>query len=253
MIFNVSDTSYDRFMGRYSVRLAPVFADFAGVGAGQHVVDIGAGTGALTAELAQRVGADNVAAAEPSPPFVAALRERMPGVDAREGPAEELPWTDGTFDAALAQLVVSFMRDAPTGVGEMRRVTREDGVVAVCMWDRDEMGMFAAINRAREAVAPDSPERSGMNYRTREDVAALLEQAGLRDVETAPLDVEADYTGFDDFWTALASGVGPAGQWVQELREDQRAALPDELHRQLGEPSGPFTLSARAWGARGRV
>src|SRR5712691_223871 len=138
MIFDVSDVSYDRFMGRYSVRLAPAFADFAGVTAGQRVVDVGAGTGALTAELAQRVGADSVAAAEPSPKFVEALRARIPGVDVREGPGEQLPWKDGTFDAALAQLVVSFMADPPAGVREMRRVVRPGGVVAVCMWDRDD-------------------------------------------------------------------------------------------------------------------
>src|SRR6266850_3480311 len=99
MIFNVSDTSYDRFMGRYSVRLAPVFADFAGIDG--RIIDVGAGPGALTAELVQRVGAENVAAAEPSPQFAEALRARIPGVDARQAPGEQLPWEDGTFDAAL--------------------------------------------------------------------------------------------------------------------------------------------------------
>jgi ubiquinone/menaquinone biosynthesis C-methylase UbiE len=253
MIFNVSDTSYDRFMGRYSVRLAPVFADFAGVTEGQRLLDVGAGTGALTAELVQRVGAENVAAAEPSPGFVEALRTRLPGVDARVAPGEQLPWEDDSFDASLAQLVVSFMADPPAGVKEMARVVRPGGVVAACMWDRDNMEMFAAINRSRDVVAPGTFERTAMRYRDAPELAQLLREAGLQDVETDGLDVEASYSGFDDFWSALAAGVGPAGQWVTELTDEQRAALPDELHRQLGEPEGPFTLRGRAWAARGVV
>ena len=126
-MFNVSDTAYDNFMGRYSMRLAPLFADFAGVAAGQRVLDVGAGTGALTSELLRR-GAD-VAAADPSPPFVAALRSRLPGVDVRAAPAEELPWPDESFDAALAQLVRHVhgrragrrRRDAPRRPARRRR------------------------------------------------------------------------------------------------------------------------------------
>src|SRR5438067_5573828 len=98
----VSDAAYDNFMGRYSTRLAPVFADFAGVEAGQRALDVGAGTGALTAELVRR-GAE-AAAVEPSSSFVASLRGRFPGADVRESGAEDLPWPDGSFDVALAQL-----------------------------------------------------------------------------------------------------------------------------------------------------
>ncbi|MDE3025942.1 MAG: class I SAM-dependent methyltransferase, partial [Acidobacteriota bacterium] len=114
-----SDEAYDRFMGRFSRKLAPVFADFAGIERDMRVLDVGAGTGALTAELVRRDVAS--AAIEPSPQFVAALRRRFPAVDVREGAAEELPWRDDSFDVALAQLVVSFMRDAPAGVREMLR------------------------------------------------------------------------------------------------------------------------------------
>jgi ubiquinone/menaquinone biosynthesis C-methylase UbiE len=113
-MFNVSDVAYDNFMGRFSVPLAPVFADFAGIEAGQRVLDVGAGTGALTSELVRR-GAD-ASAADPSPSFVAALRERLPEIGVHEAPAEERPWPDEVFDAALAQLVLTFMRDARAGL-----------------------------------------------------------------------------------------------------------------------------------------
>src|SRR5689334_339748 len=137
----VSDAAYDSFMGRFSTRLAPVFADFAGISAGDRVLDVGAGTGALTAELIRR-GA-HPSAADPSATFVEALRRRFPEVDSREAGAEEMPWEDASFDAALAQLVVAFMSDAPAGIAEMRRLVRPGGVVAACMWDSERMEMLA--------------------------------------------------------------------------------------------------------------
>src|ERR1700693_1896445 len=168
-MFNVSDTAYDNFMGRFSVRLAPVFADFAGIEAGQRVLDVGAGTGALTAELLRRGAA--ASAADPSPTFVAALRERFPDIGVHEAPAEELPWPDEVFDAALAQLVVTFMRDAPAGIAEMKRVVRPGGVVAACMWDREGMEMLAAVSRAQVALDPTRPGAEQLtNFRTRAEI-----------------------------------------------------------------------------------
>lgn len=225
-------------MGRFSTRLAPVFADFAGVEPGMRSLDVGAGTGALTAELARRGG--EVAAAEPSPAFAAALHSRFPGLDVREAGAEELPWPDDSFDVALAQLVVAFMSDAPAGVREMRRVA---GTVALCMWDREGMEMLAAINRTRDALGAS---REDSPYRSRLEIEQLVGDGA----ESELLEVDADYVDFEDFWSALVGGVGPGGQWVVALDDEQRATARAELFRQLGEPDGPFTLTGRAWAAK---
>ena len=246
----VSDTAYDNFMGRYSVRLAAPFADFAGIAHGMRVADVGAGTGALTRELASRGAV--VAAADPAPAFVAALKERLPDVEVEAAPAEALPWPDESFDASLAQLVVTFMNDAPKGVQEMRRVVKPGGTVAVCMWDRDGMEMLAAIHRAQSALAADSPDTEARTlYRTREEIESLFVD-GFESVETELLEVESGYTGFGEFWDAVRGGAGPAGQWAAALEGDALAAAHDELHRQLGEPSGAFRLVGRAWATRAR-
>ena len=237
--FRVGGDAYDDFMGRYSTTLAALFADFAGVGQGARVLDVGAGTGALTAELRAR-GA-TVVAEEPSPEFAAVLRERFPDVEVNESPAEELPFADKEFDVALAQLVVAFVSDAPAAVGEMARVA---GRVAVCMWGVAEVDMFAAIDRAAAAIgAPRATEPR--RYRSAPELRDLLAPYG--EVEAAELDVAAGYRDFDEFWQAMDRRVGPAGQWVASLDSEQREQAHAELFRQLGSPSGPFELGARAF------
>ena len=144
--FSGSSDAYERFMGRYSRPLARAFADFAGVRRGMRVLDIGAGTGALTDELIARVGAGGVAALEPSPDYSAALRERLPEVDVRQAAAEELPWEDGSFDGVLSQLVVLFLKDAPAATREQLRVLREGGVAAACMWELDGLEVIKTLN-----------------------------------------------------------------------------------------------------------
>jgi len=243
-----SDSAYDAFMGRYSRRLAPMFADFAGIGDAASAADVGAGTGALTTELVAR--GLRVAAADPSPQFVDALQTRLPDVDARVAPAEELPWDDESFDASLAQLVVAFMRDAPAGVAEMRRIVKRGGTIAVCMWDRQGMEMLAAVARAQQALGSETPTAEArVMYRTQEEIESLF-GAGFAGVHTEPIETDASYTGFDEFWSALSGGAGPAGAWVTALNDEQREAAHAEVHRQLGEPDGPFTLAAKAWAVR---
>jgi len=237
--FRVDGGAYDDFMGRYSTRLAPLFADFAGVGQEARVLDVGAGTGALTAELLAR-GA-SVAAVDPSPEFVTVLRERFPDVEAQEAPAESLPFAAGAFDVALAQLVVAFVSDAPAAVAEMARVARR---VAACMWGVEEVDMFAAIDRTAAAVG-STRAAEPRRYRTPEELHDLL--APLGEVESAELDVTAGYRDFEEFWQAMDRGVGPAGQWLASLDAEAREHAHEELHRQLGSPSGAFELAARAY------
>jgi ubiquinone/menaquinone biosynthesis C-methylase UbiE len=253
--FQGTGHDYDAFMGRFSRRLAPLFAAFAGVGEGADVLDVGCGPGALTAELAARVGEDHVAAADPTQQFVASTRSRFPRAEVVEAPAESLPFADDRFDAALAQLVVAFMEDADAGVAEMARVVRPGGVVAVCMWLRDdEMELLAAVNAAARAAAPDHPaNRRARAYRTEAEGRTLLERAGLDEVETAVLEVAADYEGFDDLAAPVLAGSGPLAPLVSSLDDDGRARFLDALGERLGRPAGPFGLTGRAWAARGRV
>ncbi|MCE9622820.1 MAG: methyltransferase domain-containing protein [Actinomycetia bacterium] len=250
MSFRVGADAYDRFMGRYSVPLGPLLADLAGVTAGQRVVDVGCGPGALTTELVRRVGAGAVSAVDPSEPFVEAARERHPGVDVRKAAAEQLPFDDATFDVALAQLVVHFMADPVVGLGEMRRVTRPDGVVVACVWDfaggSGPLGVFwEAAHRLNLGVAGEAAFAGAREGHLGE----LFRAAGLRDVEESRLVVSVEHPTFDEWWEPFTLGVGPAGAHVASLDADGRARLREEC-RSL-QPATPFVVSAGAWAARG--
>ena len=184
MTFEVAAEAYDRFMGRYSQQLSAQLADLAGVQAGQRVLDVGCGPGALTAELVARVGADAVSAVDPSETFVAAAHARYPDVDVRRATAEELPFADGAFDAALAQLVVHFMSDPVAGLREMMRVTSPGGVVAACVWDhageRSPLSVFWQAARELKGGVRDESDLAG----AREGhLGELFGDAGLAAIE----------------------------------------------------------------------
>ncbi|MDQ4035555.1 MAG: class I SAM-dependent methyltransferase, partial [Chloroflexota bacterium] len=246
MSFDVAADAYDRFMGRYSRPLAPLLADFAGVIDGQRVLDVGCGPGALTAELTRRLGAANVSAVDPSEPFVAAARARNPGVDVRRASAEQLPFADAEFDAALAQLVVHFMTDPVAGLAEMARVTRPDGVVAACVWDHaGGMGPLGAFWRAARELDAAVTDESALAGARQGHLVELFVAAGLRDVEETVLSADLEHATFDEWWEPFTQGVGPAGSYVAGLDMDRRAELRERCRRSL--PAAPFVIPARAW------
>jgi SAM-dependent methyltransferase len=252
MSFHVGADAYDRFMGRYSTPLAPRLADFAGIGAGQLVLDVGCGPGALTGELVRRLGASSVSAVDPSEPFVAAVRQRHPGVKVERAAAEQLPFANDTFDAALAQLVVHFMTDPVSGLGEMRRVVRQGGVVAACVWDH--AGGHGPLSRFWEAAREIDPaihDESLLAGTRQGQLGDLFKEAGLGDVEEDVLAVEVQHPTFDEWWEPFNLVVGPAGAFVASLDPGRRAKLREQCRAML--PAPPFALTAQAWAARGVV
>ncbi|WP_394552537.1 class I SAM-dependent methyltransferase [Agromyces sp. MMS24-JH15] len=250
MSFDVEAEAYGRFMGRYSEPLAAAFADVVAPEPGWRALDVGAGTGAVAALLSETLGSAAVAAVDPSPPFVAAMRQRLPGVDVREAAAESLPFPDGTFDLTVAQLVVHFMTDPVAGLAEMARVTTAGGIVAASVWDfageRAPLSLFWRVARELDPGAAGESELAG----AREGhLAELLRAAGLHGVRGGELTVEVAYADPDDWWRPYTLGVGPAGAYVAGLDDPHREALRRRAIEALGE--GPGVISATAWMARG--
>ena len=252
MSFEVAAAAYDRFMGRFSGLLSEQMADLAGVETGMDVIDVGCGTGALTRVLVSRLGPEHVTGVDPSESFVAAFRDRFPAVRIEHASAESLPLADDEFDAAIAQLVVHFMRDPVGGIREMARVTRPGGAVAACVWDHaGGGGPLAAFWRAVHDVDPGAPDEADLAGAREGHLAELCEAAGLRHVGATTLTVPVRFTTFAAWWEPFTLGVGPAGDYVARLDDERREALRARCERRL--PPAPFEVRASAWCVRAPV
>jgi SAM-dependent methyltransferase len=250
MSFDVAADVYDRYMGRYSMLLSQQFADLAGVDAGQHVLDVGCGPGILTAELVARLGPTAVSAVDPSEPFVAAARARHPGVDVRHASAELLPFTDGAFDATLAQLVVHFMADPVAGLAEMARVTRRGGVVAACVWDHaGRLGPLRVFWQAAREFDPGVNDESDLAGTREGHLAELFDAAGLHEIAATALTVAREHPSFEEWWEPFTYRVGPAGSFVARLEPVRQGELRERCRALF--PAAPFVVTATAWAARG--
>jgi SAM-dependent methyltransferase len=252
--------SYERFMGRWSRRAAAGFLTWLAPEPGGRWLDVGCGTGALTAAVLGAADPSQVAAVDTSAGFVAAARavttDPRAGFDVAD--ARALPFGDDTFDVAASGLVLNFVPDPSAALAEIARVVRPGGTVAAYVWDYAEgMQLLRYLWDAATAVDPaaaalDEGPRFPLCHP--QALAAAWTAAGLGDVGTAPVTVDARCTGFDDYWEPFLGGQGPAGSYVASLPEPRRRALADEVRRRLPvDADGSLPLTARAWAVRGRV
>jgi len=250
-MFSESD-GYERFMGRWSRRLAPLFVTFAGVTGGDRVLDVGSGTGALSAAAAA-IESVQVTGIEPAAAYVRYAQERLDG-HFEVGDAMALPFADDSFDRTLAMLVLNFVPDPAAALQQMIRVTRPGGVVAATVWDYGEgMQMLRTFWDAAVALDPEAVPRDErrMPLCTRGALAELFCTHGLQDVDEQPVTIEMEFASFDDYWQPFLCGQGPAGVYVSSLAESAQHTLESRLRAQLAD-AGP-TLQARAWAVRGAV
>jgi len=252
--------AYESFMGRWSRVLGDAFVRFAGVEEGERVLDLGCGTGSLTAALLAARPTVDVFGLDPSPAFVDAARDRFPGAHARfeTGDAQHLPFADATFDRALSMLVLNFVPDPEAAASEMRRATRPGGTVAACVWDYGgEMRMLRFFWDAAAAVEPAAAARHEERMRLcrQGELEALWRGAGLADVRETGLTIETRFGSFADYWQPFLAGVGPAGSFVAALSPDQQRALEAKLRTDAwgDRPDEERVLTAKAWAVVGTV
>jgi len=164
--------------------------------------------------------------------------------------AEAIPFADDSFDVSLAQLVVHFMADPVVGLSEMRRVTRPGGVVAACVWDlAGGLAPLSVFWEAARSLNPQAVDEARLAGAREGHLAELFEAAGLRDIESAALEVTLEHPSFEEWWEPYTGGVGPAGMYVAQLSPQEQTELRDRCRALL--PDAPFVLRSRAWTSRG--
>ncbi len=251
--FFESTLAYERFMGRYSRPLATEFVRTVPLSKGTQVLDLGCGPGALTRELVAAVGAENVSAIDPSPPFLVYCQQQFPGITARVAQAESIPFADHQFDAVLSQLVIQFIQDISAASREILRVIKPGGWFAACTWDRPRMEKISLLPRAANAIGLQMPETVALMFDEAGSVSNWLESVGLTDIAESTLNVSSTYTNFDELWETYLLAVGPMGPWTLAQSDENLQAIRESMFQLLEEPAGEITLNAEARVAVGRV
>lgn len=251
--------AYERFMGRWSRRLVQPFLDWVDVPPARRWLDVGCGTGALTAAILARCAPASVAGADPSEGFLASARTRLPATVAlHQAPAQALPLADASVDATVASLVLNFVPDSAAALREMARVTAPGGRVAACVWDYAQrmqmLGHYWAAAQALGLLDSAGVQAEHFPICAPDALGAAFRESGLQSVEVSAIEIETRFADFDDYWLPFLGGQGIAPAHAMRQCEADRARLREAIRAELPyQPDGSIVLVARAWAARGTV
>jgi SAM-dependent methyltransferase len=250
---------YERYVGRWSRRVAPVFLGWLGVREGKRWLDVGCGTGALCAAIAERCAPAALTGLEPSEGFLKVARESLPSqVTLCPGNATAIPLPDETVDVVVSALVLNFIPDLGAALKEMARVANEGATFGAYVWDY--AGKMELMRHFWDAAVALDPAASKLDEGRRfplcrpEALLAAMSEAGFHDAEVTAIDIPTPFASFPDFWEPFLGGQGPAPAYVMSLAESSRTALRERLNEQLPfQSDGSIQLIARAWAVRATV
>ena len=260
----VSDTwergdPYEQYVGRWSRRVARPFLAWLGIPAGRKWLDVGCGTGALSAAIVDHSSPSSVTGVEPAEGFLKTARGHLAGrAVLRQGSATAIPLDDAAVEVVVSGLVLNFVPDQRAALAEMSRVTSNGGVVGAYVWDY--AGKMELMRLFWDAAVELNPDAASMDEGTRfpvcrpEALVELFENAGLKGVEVTAIDIPTPFTSFEDYWQPFLGGQGPAPAYAMSLAETARARLRGRIRERIPvQADGSISLTARAWAIRSTV
>jgi len=253
--------SYDIYMGRWSRQIAPLFLKWLNPDEGLHWLEVGCGTGALTAAIMDQCRPGSLIAIDPSEGFIRKARVNVPDprVEFRVGDAQALSLPAASRDAAASALVLNFVADREAAIGEMKRVVRPGGLVGFYVWDYPNGGIefmrrFWTAAVALDPNARDLTEDRRFPFCTSEGLIALARKGGLHAAECISIEVPTVFKDFEDLWRPFTLGAGPAPGYCASLEPDARERLRAKLEQTVSpEPDGSIRMKARAWAVKAVV
>jgi ubiquinone/menaquinone biosynthesis C-methylase UbiE len=263
-VYNARDAgNYERLMGRWSRRLAPLFIEHAGIADGEEILEIGCGTGSLTFALAEASRFARLTAIDQSAVYLAMAqaKNRDSRIHLEQGDGCALRFADASFDRTLSMLVLPSVVPQPEQmVAEMRRVTRPGGIVAAAFWDTPGGTPHQRMFWDTAAALDDSAGTARDSTLSRPiyapgALARMWADAGLVEIDQRSLMIRIEFADFSDYWVPFASGEGGLGAYVATLDDARR----DRLERYLraayltGGPDGERAFVAVALSCRGVV
>ncbi|MGE5681193.1 MAG: class I SAM-dependent methyltransferase [Bacillota bacterium] len=255
-----SGNAYEIFMGRWSTLAAEKFLKWLDIPPACSWLDVGCGTGTLTKLILKSYYPSKVISIDSSDDFIKHAKNQIlsPLVDFKVMQAQALDLNSGSIDVVVSGLVLNFVPEPLTAVSEMKRVTKPNGVVGIFLWDYSEgMQMLryfwdAAAELTPEAHSLDEGERFILCKKG--NLESLAADAGLKQVETMPIEVETVFRNFDDYWQPFLGNVGPAPAFVMSLNKENRQLLENKLRKSLPTRNdGSISLNARAWAVKAKV
>lgn len=252
--------AYERYMGRWSRQIAPIFTGWLDLAPGTRWIDIGCGTGVLTSTILATCDPSEVLGIDSSDTFLRSASANVPDPRASfmQGDAQAVPRADDSFDVAVSGLVLNFVPDKNVAILEMARVVRTGGTVALYVWDyaghMQVMRTFFDVATALDPSAADYDDGVKAPICRPKPLIELLERSGLEDVEVRGIDIAVAFDSFDDYWSPFLGGTGSAPKYCASLDTEARERLKHELQRRLPiGPDGEILLAIRAWATKGRV
>ncbi|WP_096698808.1 class I SAM-dependent methyltransferase [Polaromonas sp. AER18D-145] len=250
---------YERYVGRWSRRVAPAFLSWLDAPAGKRWLDVGCGTGALCAAIAEHCAPTSITGVEPSEGFLRIARETLAGrVRFCPGNAADIPLEDAAVDVVVSGLVLNFVPNPGAAFKEIARVATRGAMFGAYVWDyAGKMELMRYFWDAAVALDPGAARLDeGLRFPIcRPDVLiAEVGNAGFREPEVTSIDVPTFFPSFQDYWEPFLGGQGPAPSYAMSLDEPARSKLRDRIRQTLPvQADGSISLVARAWAVRATV
>jgi trans-aconitate methyltransferase len=249
--------AYEHFIGRWSRQVAPRFVRWLQQPPGLRWLDLGCGTGALTATVLQNAAPASVLGIDPSAGFIEEARSRLQdvAVEFRVGTVTDAP--PDSADVVVSGLMLNFAPDADAALAAMVAAA-PTGTVAAYVWDyagrMQLLRTFWDVACALDVAAIDLDEAQRFPLCEPPALVSLWERSGLSDVRTTSIEVTTQFSDFEDLWSPFLGGTGAAPAYVATLDPAARQRLRDGMARMVHpDPDGRIRMHARAWAVRGHA